>query len=51
MRTSGVEAAAAGRTVPPTRAWEVLMESRLYGPGLHQSFPVTGGAWSATLDI
>ncbi len=35
----------------PTRAWEVLMESRLYGPGLHQSFPVRGGARSAALDI
>jgi hypothetical protein len=22
--------------------WEDLMESRLYGPGLHQSFPVIG---------
>src|SRR5262245_13671459 len=29
----------------PVRAWEVLMESRLHGPGLHQSFPsLTSGA-------
>jgi len=28
-----------GAWKPPIHAWEVLMESRLYGPRLHQSFP------------
>jgi len=39
MRTSWVDEGADGGVAPFVHAWEVLMESRLHRPRLHQSFP------------
>ena len=44
------------RTDAPTHLgaadiWEVLMKSRLYGPGLHQSFPVCSTLWGQLLQL